>query len=140
MKTPAFANTNENIRQYPVAAAQTFVEGALVLLNASGAIAECGADPVAVLGVAAHDAGVNPDPTLQLVSVADGDSTFFMSGSRAMTQADVGDSYGVAKDADGIWHIDFTEVTVKQIVIEKVDITRALAEVRFLAAARQLAA
>lgn len=136
MRTPIFANTNENIREYTLAGGAAYVEGAAVVLTGGNAV-ECGADPAVILGFATHDAGALPNTTRMLVSVANPNTTFFAEGTRAPLASDVGVAYGLAKDADGIWHIDFTDTVNTRIRIEKVDLTRNLSEFIVIAANRQ---
>ena len=126
-------NLRKTIRRYPLAAAQTFLEGALVVL-ANGEVSECGADPAAILGVALHDAGADPDTDEILVALATPEATFVMQGSSAPVAADEGDEYGVVKDGDGIWTVDKTETVNTRLTVEKVYTDRAEFEVRFLAA------
>lgn len=135
---PAYPNQGRHIRRYPLAAAQSFLEGALVVLDANGDVTECGADPATILGVAMHDAGADPDTGYMLVAVAKADTTFIFQGSAAPVQADEGDAYGVLKDANGIWILDKTEAANTRLRIEKVYIDRAQYECSILAANRQL--
>lgn len=137
MRTPIFANTNENIREYTLSGGASYVEGAAVVLS-SGNAAECGADPASILGFACHDAGALPDTTKMLVSVATGITTFFGEGSRAPLASDVGVAYGLAKDSDGIWYIDCTDTVNPRVKIEKVDLARSFYEFVVLAANRQM--
>lgn len=137
---PAFAaypNIRKVIRRYPLATGASFLEGALVVA-AAGEVDECGADPAAILGVALHDAGADPDTAEVLVALATGESTFVMQGSSAPVAADEGVEYGVAKDGDGIWIVDKTETVNTRVVVEKVYLDREQFEVRVLAANRQI--
>lgn len=137
MPQPAICNKGRQVREYPIAAGQTFVEGAAVL-HVDGEIEECGADPAAILGFALHDAGVDPDPSIVLVALAGPESTFFLAGSSAPLATDVGVDYGIAKHADGEWIVDKTDVLEPRLHVESVDLTRGLFEVRVLGANRQL--
>lgn len=137
-KFPVYPNTGRFIRRYPLAAAQTFKEGAAVVLDANGDVTECGADPALILGFAAHDAGADPDTTQCLVYVAKPDSTFVMMCTSDPVQADEGDSYGVVKDGDAIWLVDRTDTTNLRVKVEKVYLDRKQAEVSVLQATRQL--
>ena len=135
---PAYPNMGRLIRRYPLAASQTFLEGAAVVLDASGDVAECGADPALILGFACHAAGADPETTNVLVAVAKAESTFILQGTSAFVQADEGDAYGLVKDGDGIWVVDRTDTTATRVRVEKTYIDRAQAEVSVLAANRQL--
>lgn len=138
MKVPAFCNVGRCIREYDLASGQTFLEGAAVVL-ANGEVSECSADPATVLGFALHDAGADPFNTKILVAVAKAHSTFFIEGDRAPTAADIGDVYGIAKDVDGIWHLDTTDTSNTRVEVVDVDLVRGLFEVEILAANRQFA-
>lgn len=137
MRFAAYPNIGQRIRQYPIATGETFIEGALVLLNA-GEIEECGADPALIAGVALHDAGADPDTSSVLVALASSEGTFVLQGSSAPVAADVGVEYGVAKDADGIWYVDKTDVVATRVVVEKVYLDREQFEVKILRANIQL--
>lgn len=136
-KMTGFPNKGTRIREYPLAAAQSFKEGSCVVL-ANGAVSECGADPAAILGLACHDAGAEPNTSRILVWIAEADTTFFMAASSAPVVADEGDQYGLAKDGDGIWHVDKTEAVNTRVVVETADVSRGLLEVKILPANRQL--
>src|SRR6478609_2216257 len=124
---------------------ETFKIGALLVVDANGELAECAADPTLVSGVALQGADSNPgfaaanSPTVftgrqQTVSyvVADKSTTFSMRGVNGATdpvtptQTMVGESYGAARDADGVWYLDIAETTVKVWDIVAVDITNKI--------------
>lgn len=143
--SPAYPNKGRTVREYDLAAAQDFLQGAVVTL-AGGEISEATADPTSVLGVALHDAGNDPDPTKILVAVARSRSTFIMQPDTGQTfvQADEGSDYGVVEDADGIWVVDKTDtanavVRVERVLVDPDDPSdeRNQAEVSFLPAVRQ---
>jgi hypothetical protein len=135
---------------------QTFKIGALVInLGAGvGEIVECGADPAEVTGVAAEPAGSKPgfdaanSPTVvtgraQEVSVmtANAEDIFAIDGSAdaGVTQltplvTHLNESYGVAKDANGVWFLDTTEVAAKVFNIVDIDIDNKVFFVKFLQA------
>lgn len=136
-KLAATPNKGRQLRQYPIATGQTFVEGALVVLVA-GELQECGADPATILGFAMHDAGAEPDTDLCLVALATAESTFWVEGDNDPVAADIGVAYGVAKDADGQWYLDGTDITATRARVEDIDTEWNLYEIRFLAANRQL--
>lgn len=136
-KRPAFPNKGRRIKGYGTGAAQSFLEGAVVLI-AAGLVTEAAADPAAIAGFAAHAAGADPDPTKQLIYMAGEGSTFFIEGDRAPAITDIGVNYGLVKDADGIWIVDTTEVANTRITVEDVDLTRGLYEVTIIPANRQL--
>lgn len=137
-KTAAFPNKGRRVKEYALAEGAAFLMGAAVVV-AAGEADEAGADPAAIAGFALHDAGAMPHVDRVLIAKAEDGSTFFMEGDRAPTQADIGESYGLIKDADGIWIVDTTEETVTPAFIEDVDLTRGLFEVSIPAEYRQLA-
>lgn len=137
-KFPAYTNLGRHIREYPLAAAQTFKEGAVVVLNASGQVAEGGADPTPILGVALHDAGADPDTDIMLVALATDQATFiFQHDTATPVQADVGDEFGLLKDVDGVWVLK-APAAVGRVVVEKVYIARKQYEVKVLEAHRHI--
>lgn len=138
MALPAIPNKGRRIRRFPLEAAQTYVEGAPVLLNATGEVIEAGADPATILGFAAHDAVMDfdPDEGFALVFVAYPVSTFWLQGLSDPVAADVGDQRELGIDADGVALVDDTAVAPR-FLIENVDLTRNLFEVSVLAANRQ---
>lgn len=108
------------------AASQTFKKGAFCVLNASGHLAECGADPPLIMGVATRDgqngsAGVKE----QVLELCHPDTLFVGnfdngSGTQAGAQSNIGKMYGVAKhSSSGKWYIDSTDQTNKRVIIWK---------------------
>jgi hypothetical protein len=109
---------------YPLAAAQVFNVGALVVLDANWAVAECGADPASIGGVALAPAGpdasgfnilgVKPFPPgyMQVVSVKEAIFTAKYVGT--LPAAD-GGVYGVVKDTDNDWKVDFADTTATRV-------------------------
>lgn len=101
------------------AATQTYKAGAALTRNAAGYFAECGANPASFYGFAAQD-GSNaaavgtPIQIYRPVPNAQFDGVLKVA---ALTQTMVGELAGLAKDADGIWHVDQTVVN-KTINIE----------------------
>lgn len=113
------------IRELPVAAAQSFLKGALLVRDANGAWAECAADPTAVGGVALSDYGADtagygghgtkefPPGFMQGASVTD-EQPFHARYIGTLPAAD-GGSYGTVKDSDGLWKVDFGETTTVSV-------------------------
>lgn len=101
-----------------VAAAQSFLEGALLLIDGSNNAAECGADPAAIAGVAISAYGADttgfvrtgekefPPGKMQIIAALGREFTARYVGT--LPAAD-GALYGVVKDSDGYWKVDFTE-------------------------------
>ena len=140
-------NSPQTVR-LPEAASQTFKKGALVALNASGYLAECGADPTAVCGVAAedgHNGSAAGDYNLKLW-VANDDTIFLanLGGSSVTALTDVARPMGVVA-ASSLWHVDKTDLTntvVKVIGLDTRDTvgdTNGRVLFQFLGKVRQLA-
>jgi hypothetical protein len=136
-------NAAPRVQAIAYATGQTCKAQALVVLNTSGEVVECGADPAAVLGVALQGAGTGmgfdlPNSSVttvvtgraQEVSVliADDSTEFYARGVNGGTdpvlplQTHIGEQYGVAKVGNE-WVIDFAETTAK--VVEITDIVPA---------------
>lgn len=145
MALPAIPNKGRRLRRFPLAAAQTYVEGAPVLLDAAGAIIEAGADPAVILGFAAHDAvltRIDPDPGFALVYVAYPDATFLMEGIGGNPLAThVGESFELAVDANGVAAVDVATQVANRLRVEDIYLkpgsVEGLFEVSVLAANRQ---
>lgn len=117
---PAYPNQGRTVREYDLAAAQDFLQGAFVVLNTSGEIAEVGADPAEVTGVALFDAGNLPLTGKMSVAVARSRSTFIMQGTSAPVEADIGVEYGIVEDGDGVYVVDKTETTTTVVKVERI--------------------
>lgn len=102
-----------------LAASQAFLVGALVVQDSDGNIAECGADPDAVAGIALAPCGTDssgfnilakkefPPGYMQVLALRVAvPLTCEYVGS--LPAAD-GGSYGAVKDTDSKWKIDFNE-------------------------------
>lgn len=135
-----------SVKEYPIKAAEAWALGAAVVLDATPELTECGADPAAILGfsmapVAAGDlsgsmAGLGLGCP---VAIAEEGRKFWMDGDNAPVITDVGESYGIAVDGDGVWHVDGTDPTNTKVYVHKVDLVRNRYLVSVLAAARQAA-
>lgn len=136
-KLSAVVNKGRHVMEYPLASGAAFTEGAAVVLTA-GELGECGADPALILGFALHDAGALPHTSRCLVAVAKADTTYFLEGTAAPTAANIGASFGIAKDPGGQWIVDLADVTATRVRVEDVDLSRGLFEVSIIQANRQL--
>ena len=141
MRVPAVVSAGrlDNI-MLPLAAAQTFKTGALVLRDGSANIAECGADPAVIYGVAEEPAGKEPVDAVNkiIVTRATEQTRWWFPTSAAPTSANSGVNYGVTKDADGIWYVDFTKTGgTARVYVHQVDTDTNRVEVSVLAANRQ---
>lgn len=106
-----------------LAAGASFARGALCLIDASGNIAECGADPVAIAGVAESGAGTDtnlfnplrsmgfPPGKMQLTCIRG--QVFRAKYTGALPAAD-GGVYGVVLH-NGEWKVDFTDTTATRV-------------------------
>lgn len=112
------------IVQKALAASQSFLEGALLVADASDNYAECGADPASIAGVALSACGADTSgfnilgkkefPPGQMQAIALTAEILFSCKYVGTLPAANGASYGVVKDTDGYWKLDFSEVTTKQ--------------------------
>jgi hypothetical protein len=139
-------------RELVVAAGQAFYRGALLVKDSNGAWAECGADPAAVAAVANSDFQADttgfshlgrsefPPGYMQATKVSD-EQPFLAKYVGSLPAAD-GASYGVVRDTDGLWKVDFAEVTtlVVKLVGRRTNSPEnvALVEVVFLPAVVQI--
>lgn len=114
----------------------TFKKGALLVTTGTGEVDECGTNPATVMGIAAEAAfqrpGYNaanaPSPVTGIIRwlpvwLTRADYTFFGRMVNGGTDpyvpvlADIGVSYGVTKDAAGIWYIDKTKTGANLVVV-----------------------
>jgi hypothetical protein len=136
---PAAGNVRDN-RKFTLAAAQTFKDGALVLMDASEDIAECGADPAAIFGVALEPATKDPEGVgVIIVMPFEEGAKVWIDGDNDPTKADINQEYGVTKDGDGIWHLDGTKTGASaRLYVHNVDLDVKRYLVSVLAANRQV--
>ena len=104
-----------------IVASQAWLVGALLVRDSDNAFAECGADPVAVGAVAlapcgADTSGFNilgvkefPPGKMQACPVQ-GKRAFTAEYVGTLPAAD-GGLYGVVRDTDSKWKVDFSEIT-----------------------------
>lgn len=101
-------------------ASTTFTQGSLLVVNGSGQYAECGADPASIAAVAATPAGVTagfttltrqefPPNKMQGINV--GNEAVFRANYIGTLPAADGGVYGVVRDSDLKWKVDFTDTT-----------------------------
>lgn len=101
-----------------LAAGAAFELGALLLVNASNEYAECGIDPAAIAAVAEAPAGTNTGgfsslskkefPPGMMQGMAVKDMVFSARYVGALPAVD-GGSYGLVRDTDSLWKVDFAE-------------------------------
>jgi hypothetical protein len=97
------------------------LEGALVLLDASDNFAECGADPAAIAGVTVSAGGTDTSgfvrfgkkefPPGKMQAIAWDPQYKFTARYIGGLPAANGASYGVVRDTDLFWKVDFTDTT-----------------------------
>lgn len=132
-------NKGRTVQEFDMEAAETFIDGAIVLLNASENVAEVAADPTSVLGIAIGDAaGRTVNATKMLVALPAPGRTFLIAGDNDPIKDDIGKEYGVVKDGDGIWHLDDTEVTTKVLKVMDIDLDTLMYEVEIIDSIAQL--
>lgn len=114
------------IVERPLAAAYAEEQGALLVVNGSGQYAACGADPALIAAVADTPGGTDasgfnilghkefPAGYMQGINIRDRVFRAFYVG--ALPAAD-GGQYGVIRDSDGFWKVDFNEVDNPVLVL-----------------------
>jgi hypothetical protein len=107
-----------------LAAAQVFGLGALLLVDANGAFAECGANPALIAAVA--ESGAGPDvtgfnrfaslsfPPGRMQGTAVRNMLFRCRYIGGLPAAD-GGIYNVIRDADTFWKVDFGNVAAARV-------------------------
>lgn len=108
----------------PIAASQAWNTGALLLVDNNGAFAECGADPAAIAAVALAPTGSDTSgfnilgqkafPPGQMQAATIKGRRFIAKYVGTLPAAD-GGAYGVVRDSDGFWKVDFTETTATRL-------------------------
>ena len=138
------------IRQLPLAAASSFAQGALLVVNGDGAYAQCAADPASVAAVAATPAGTDATgfnmlgtkefPPGYMQGILVGDDVPFRAKYTGTLPAANGGSYGVVVSG-GQWVVDFSDTTnlVVKLIGRFTDSPENIAQVKvtFLAAVVQ---
>jgi len=133
------------IQSFVCDSSATFIRGAAVVVASDGELEACGADPTVIAGFAAaaastapgYDAANSPNVVTgrsNVVSVylADANTVFSGRGVNGGTDpstptlSNIGESYGLKADANGIWTVDLAEVTTKTATIVDVDIDQKI--------------
>lgn len=125
--------------QYTDAAAQSYKQGALVVLT-NNEITECGADPASIFGYAAGPAGKHPEGPLvtTIGKLGSGQKAWFPVSAAVTVAANQDKSYGVVKDADGIWCVDIAETVNTRVFVHTVDEAKQMVLISVLVANRQV--
>jgi len=146
-------DSGPELTERDLASGQAFAQGALLVVNGSGQYAECGADPASIAAVAATPCGPVATPAFTMLSKQEfppgkmqgiplDDFLTFRAQYVGTLPAANGGSYGVVKDSDGKWKVDFTDTTNTRVKLvgRLTDSPENLPEVlvKFLAANIQL--
>ena len=113
--------------QRAIAASQSWNKGALLVLDSDGAFAECGADPEQVCAVAYAPTGTDTSgfnilgqkafpPGYMQAEPVQGLKRFCAKYVGTLPAAD-GGVYGVVRDTDGYWKVDFDEVSATVVTL-----------------------
>lgn len=102
----------------PQAAGSVYLQGALLLVDANGAYAECAANPATIAAVAASDAGPDTSgfnvfstkgfPPGKMQGYVIKGKTFICNYVGTLPAAD-GAVYGVVRDTDSKWKVNFAD-------------------------------
>jgi hypothetical protein len=108
-----------SIPEYPLAVGYAEAQGALGFINSSGQFEACGADPALIGGVANTPGGPDtsgfnilgrkefPAGYMQVIALK---GRRFRAPYVGALPAAYGGQYGVIRDSDGVWKVDFNEV------------------------------
>lgn len=141
-KVPGYADRSRENIQLTDAAGQTYLQGALVVLDGSKNVTECGADPASIYGLANGPAGKHPEgATVTTISkLGNGQKVWMPFVTATPTRAsNENKAYGVVKDADGIWCIDDTDTVATRVYVHYVSEANKMGLVSVLSANRQIA-
>jgi len=123
-------------KRFPLATGQSFVTGNLVVLDGSGDIAECTADPAEITGWAAEPAADAVESGYVMVYVATNDTLFAMEPlTGTITEAAIGEDYAV-DFTSSVWTIDLGDTANVRVLVVGVDINRNIAIVKVLQSVR----
>lgn len=115
----------DSIVERDIVPAAAYLQGALLVVNGSNQFAECGADPASIAAVACTDVGPDtsgynrlgqknfPPGRIQAIRVTR--ERRFRGLYVGTLPAVDGGSYGVVKDADNKWKVDFTDTTATRV-------------------------
>lgn len=113
------------VKEKPLASGSSFLKGALLVVNGSGEYAECGADPASIAAIALSDAGASTEignslgraefPPGYMQGEAVQDEVEYRARYVGTLPSATGGSYGVVKDSDGLWKVDFTDTSATRV-------------------------
>src|SRR5678809_504523 len=111
---------------------ETFKKGAPVVIDTNGLLVECAAGATAVSGVAMQGAFTGPGYDLSDSSRTNALVQGASATQQTPAQTNIGEQYGIAKDANGNWYIDFDNVTDLCVQITDVFIDSKIFAFKFL--------
>lgn len=142
---PANVYPANRVRYFPVTAAQTFIDKALVVLT-TGALVECGADPAAILGIALAPASMGlatggsiwGGTSIPVFVLTPEDEIWMGSSTTPVFATHVTVAYGIVKSTN--WLVDVSDTSNTRVVVVGVSNTPQQEGfyVRFTAANLQL--
>lgn len=119
------SDLQDAIVERDIVPAAAYLQGALLLVNGSNQVAECGADPASIAAVACTDVGPDtsgfnrlgqknfPPGRVQVIRITR-ERQFRALYVGTLPSVD-GGSYGVIKDSDGKWKVDFADTTATRV-------------------------
>lgn len=121
------------IFERPAAAGSNWYRGAALLVDGSGNLAECGADPAAIAGFAENDFGTTSASTFNpfgkdgfppgYAQCCGAFHQYFRCRYMGALPGVMGGTFGITRDADGLWKVDFSKSAANQ----RVKLIRSLA-------------
>lgn len=123
-------------------ASETWARGAVLISDATGYLAEAGANPTSIVGVAMNavssataGAVVQYVPALSSITFVGTLDDMSAEGTGVLAQTDVNVKYGITVNSDGVWIVDknkTSDATVRVVVTGLVDaVGDVLGKVRF---------
>lgn len=113
------------IEERVLASGEEGLGGNLMLVDASNQYAECGADPASIYGVAATGFGASPATDFNILGtkefppgklqVIKAKGQTFHAPFVGTLPANPGGSFGVIKDTDDQWKVDFDETVATRV-------------------------
>lgn len=143
------------VRVRPVVSGGTWSLGALLLMNANGEYAECGADPALVAAVSEHPVGPGSGATAptgrlefppnECIGTTVAADRLFTADYAGTLPVVVGGLFGVVRGGDGLWRVDFAETVNTRVKLVSIDetaspLSRRRVTVQFLPANVQIIA
>jgi len=103
---------------------ETFVKGNLVVVDSDGYLAECGSDPVSIMGVASQDAS-GTEGTKIGVWLAEPGVVFSAKSNTTTAQTNVGAKVGTVLSSN-VWLVDIDETGTPSVFVEGIDPRKAV--------------